>query len=280
MKKVKVFTNNDLDGAGSLMLIKWAFEKTCNIDFSISNVFSLKRDYEKFCNSDQYDEYHKIIILNIIPNFEVGDDVLVFSKAGTRRFIGRGKVAVDTSTTNLLKNFLKSSLKELSAERVNFLEVVDKFYIDGGEKKESIKLNAIFQYGRNKYSEFYKRFFDGIGEYSTEEKREIQAYVGGLKSAYKKLEMFEHHDKKGVYISLVDDMTYKHELLDLLFKKHSPKMIFLVDLNNGFVSVRKDDSLEMDMHKLCNTLIEGRALKNCAGGRYTEKFIDFSKSFM
>jgi hypothetical protein len=36
----------------------------------------------------------------------------------------------------------------------------------------------------------------------------------------------------------------------------------------------------MDMHKLCDTMIQGRALKNCAGGRYTEKFIDFSKAFM
>jgi len=48
MKKIKVFTNNDLDGAGSLMLIQWAFGATCEIDFTVTNVFNIKRDYTNF----------------------------------------------------------------------------------------------------------------------------------------------------------------------------------------------------------------------------------------
>lgn len=280
-KKIKVFTSNDLDGAGSLMFIKWAFEETCEIDFTISNIFILRRDYEEFCKSDGLEECSKIFILNMIPNFEVNDKVLVFSKTdGTINKTFKGEIGQETSTTGLISKLLKDKHENLSDQRKDFLNIIDKFYIDGGDKKDSMMLNAIFNHGRNKYSAFYDRFYDGIGEYSDEEKRIIKHYIDVLKWVFKKVELYEHHQKKGVYIALVNDMTYKHEILDLLFKKHSPKMIFLVDLDNGFVSVRKNDSLKMDMHKLCDSLIQGRALKNCAGGRYTEKFIDFSKSFM
>ena len=74
-------------------------------------------------------------------------------------------------------------------------------------------------------------------------------------------------------------MEHKYEILDLLFKKLSTKMIFLVDLEDGLISVRKDPSHKFNMQGLCKSIIEGRALNNCAGGRYTEKFIDFSKAF-
>lgn len=281
MKKIKVFTNNDLDGAGSLMFVKWAFGETCEIDHTISNIFIIRRDYEEFCKTDDSDDYNKIFILNMIPDFEVNDNVLVFSKTdGRLKKTFKGHIGYSNSTTKLLCNFLKDKYEELTDERKNLLKVIDEFYVDGGEKNESIKLNAIFSYGRNKYSTFYERFFDGIGEYSEGEKDIIKHYVDVLKWVFKRVEIFEHNKIKGSYIALIKDMTYKHEVLDFLFKKYSPKIIFLVDLENEFVSVRKDDSLEMDMHKLCDTLIQGRALKNCAGGRYTEKFIDFTKAFM
>ena len=77
MKKIKILSNNDLDGAGSLMLMKWVFKDVAEIDYSITNLFKLKRDYEQI----DVDDYSKIFILNMIPDFEVEDNVLVFSKA-------------------------------------------------------------------------------------------------------------------------------------------------------------------------------------------------------
>jgi hypothetical protein len=276
MTKIKVFTNNDLDGAGSLMLLKWALGDRCEIDHTVSNIFNIRRDYERFDS----DEVSMIFILNMTPDFEVCDKVKVFSKAEALDVRFRGKVAPSVSTTDLIRKFFKDSLSHLTPNQEKLIDTIHALYVDGGQKKESMKLNAIFSYGRNKYSAFYDRFENGLDDYTKEEETIIGHYSAKLAKTYKALEMYEHSRKKGVYIALVSDMSNKHEILDLLFKKHSPKIVFLVDLQNGFISVRKNDSVEMDMHKLCASLIQGRALKNCAGGRYTEKFLDFSRAFM
>lgn len=280
MKKVKVFTNNDLDGAGSLMLIKWAFGDTCDIDYTVSNVFNIRRDYEHFVNGKFADEYSKIFIVNIIPDFKVEDNTVVFSKAERFTLTFKGKVGRSITSTDLIQRFFKKKLGDLSPEKTKFIETIKEFYVDGGSKKESMKLNAVFNYGRNKFGTFHERFINGLDGYTPDEEDIIKKYSFKLATVYKGIELFEHKQKKGVYIALVSDMICKHEILDLLFKKHSPKIVFLVDLSEGFISVRKDDSVTMDMHKLCDTMIQGRALKNCAGGRYTEKFLDFSRAFM
>lgn len=258
------------------MLIKWAFGDTCEIEHTVSNIFNIKNDYSR-CDDD---DYSKVFILNMIPTFEVGEKVVVFSKAETQEFTYKGKVDVSSSTTLLICKFFKKALKDLSSPQVELMRVIDSMYIDGAPKQDAMKLNAIFSYGRNKYGGFHERFLDGLDGYTEREDQIIINYKQALAKSYKAVEVFEHGSNKGVYIALVPDMYHKHEILDLLFKKLSPKIVFLADLANGFVSVRKDDSLDMDMHKICGSLLEGRALKNCAGGRYTEKFMDFSKAFV
>lgn len=280
MKRIKVFTGNCLDSAGSLMIIKWAFGETCKIDHTVSNIFNIKRDYEHFAYGKYYTDYDHVFILNMVPDFEIEDADFVFSKWENEKSAFKGKVAVSTSTTKLMRAVFAKKLPKLSDAQIKLLDTINTFYTDGVTKKESMKLNAIFQYGRNKYSAFYERFINGLTDYTDDELQIIKHYTVKLSKTYKDVEIYEHSSKKGAYIALVDDMTHKHEILDLLFKKHKCNIMFLVDLEDGFISVRKDDSLEMDMHTLCNELICGRALKNCAGGRFTEKFLDFSKAFM
>ena len=276
MKKIKVFTGNDLDSAGSLMLIKWAFGDTCEIEHSISNVFNIKMDY-KACDTT---DYSKVFILNMIPQFKVSSNTLTFSKSEREMLEFKGKVDVSTSTTDLILKFFHKTFDNLTPNQNELIRTINDLYVDGGSKNHSIKLNAIFSFGRNKYATFYDRFADGLDEYTESEDKIINHYLVELSRVYKSLELYEHGQKQGVYIALVPDMLHKHEILDLIFKKKSPKMVFLVDLENGFISVRKQASVKMDMHKLCGSLLEGRALKNCAGGIYTEKFVDFSREFM
>ena len=278
MKKVKVFTNNDLDGAGSLLILKWMIGDKCSIDHSVSNVFNIKGDYNKFIESSLGDEYTKIFILNMIPDFEIDDRTMAFSKAGEDSIKIKGKMGPSTTTTKLMDNFF-SKTDELSDERREIISAIDEFYTDGVSSRNGMILNSIFSYANNKYSKFHERFNEGIGELSDKEKGIVKNYVTSFVSAYNNVKMVEHSKGNGMFMVLVPDMSHKHELLNKLFDKHQPNMIFLVDAGNGLVSVRKNDSYEFDMNRLCDKLIVGRALINCAGGRFTEKFIDFTQSF-
>ena len=280
MKKIKIFTNNDLDGAGSLMLIKWAFVNNCTFDVTISNLFKIKQDYSNFVGSKFSEEYSKIFILNMIPDFELEENTLVFSKGEKSDLSFTGKVDLSSSTTKLIRIFFRKALANLTLPQDRLINVINAFYVDGANKTQGMKLNAIFSYGRNKYSNFHTRFNDGLDEFTADEQTIINNYSDSLVKTYQALEMYEHKTNNGIYIGLIPDMLYKHEILDKVFKKYSPKIVFLVDLESGFISVRKNDSLQMDMHGLCDTLLVGRALVNCAGGRYTEKFLDFSRSFI
>lgn len=276
MKKIKVFTSNDLDGAGSLMLIKWIFGDMCEIDYTITNIFSIKNDYSRLDDSN----YSKVFILNMTPTFEVSDNVLTFTKSDKLDLSFAGKVNIATSTTDLISHFFAKSLKNLTISQIEFIYTINAFYIDGGHKQDAIKLNAIFSFGRNKYSAFYDRFANGITDYTDREEEIISNYKSELLNTYKHVELFKRKTSKDVYIALVPNMNYKHEILDLLFKKLSPNIVFMADLDSGFISVRKSSKLDIDMNILCDKLIEGRSLRNCAGGKYTERFIDFSKEFV
>ena len=279
MKKVMVFINNDLDGAGSLMVLKWALEGVCDVDYAVSTIFSVNREYNSLVNSARGDDYSKIFILNMVPDFEVLPTTAIFSKGDAVVLSINGKIGVSSSSTLLLRTFFHNRLTHLTPNQTRLLDVIDDFFTDGDISQDSIKLNAVFSYGRNKFTTFNDRFYEGLSEYTVGEKDIIKYYVQGLIREYKAISLGEHTKHKGMFIVLVSSMRYKHELLDMIFKNNNPNMVFLVDGSGGFVSVRKQDSHNFDMQKLINTFIDGRALVNCAGGRFTEKFIDFTKSF-
>jgi hypothetical protein len=157
--------------------------------------------------------------------------------------------------------------------------MIDDFYVDGGSKNESIKLKAIFSHDRNKLSYFHERFINGFDGFTDEELIIIKRYIKRLSNVYKNIEIYKHESASKVYICTVPDMTFKHELLDLLFKKYDPNIIFLVDYTDGLISARKSKSCNVDMSGFCKNIINGRSLCQCAGGKYTEKFTSFVKKF-
>jgi hypothetical protein len=279
MKKIKIFINNDLDGAGSLMVIRWIFGDSCDLDYTVSNVFNIKRDYDDFINSGEYNSCDKIFILNIIPLFDVLNNTLVFSKSGKHTLKYKGKIAPANSTTSLLIDFFKSKVGDFTDKQNAFVKMVDDFYVDGGSKSESIKLKAVFSYGRNKLAHFHDRFINGFDGFTDEELPIIRSYIKRLSNVYKNIEVYKHESASKVYICTVPDMTFKHELLDLLFKKYDPNIIFLVDYADGLISARKSKSCDINMNDFCGNIIEGRSLCQCAGGKYTEKFLEFVRKF-
>lgn len=279
MKKLKVFVNNDLDSAGALMVIKWVFGDKCIIDHSVSNAFNIKGDYERFTHSVVSNSYCKIFIVNLLPDFDLDDNTFVFTKTDRPLFKYKGKMGHDISTTNLVYKFFTKSLGELSDKQHILLDTINSLYDRSVCNKAGIRLNAVFSFGRNKTGTFYDRFINGLDKYTNEEECIITAYINRLSVTYKKLKLFTHADHKKIYVALVDDMEHKNEILNLLHNKYEPDMVFLVDLDSGYISVRKSHSYKYDMQKLCTTLIEGYACGDTAGGKYTEKFIDFSRAF-
>jgi len=279
MKKIKVFTSNDLDGAGSLLILKWMLGDKCEIEHSVSNIFHIKNDYNMYISDANGDECTKIFILNMIPEFEVDDRTMVFSKASEDSYRFKGKLGLSTTTTMLMDKFF-SNTDKLSDERREVITAINEFYTDGVTSRTGVTVNALFAYANNKYTKFYERFNDGIGELSDKEMEIVKQYVGSFVKLFKGIEMVEHNKHEGMYMVLIPNMNHKHELLNKIFDKYEPsKMVFLVDAEGGLVSVRKNDSYDFDMGKLCDKLIVGRSLINCAGGRFTDKFIDFTKSF-
>ena len=279
MKKVKVFVNKDLDGAGSLLILKWVIGENCTVDHKVSNVFNIDGDYRRFINSPESDEYAKIFILNMIPDFDIDDQTVVFSKATdySRKF--KGKLGKSTTTTKLMDEFFTKT-DGLSDERREIIKAIDQFFTDGVTSRNGIVMNALFSYANNKYAKFYDRFDEGIGVLSEKEEGVVQNYVSSFVTVFRGIEMVEHTKHEGMFIVIVPDMKHKHELLNKIFDKHHPKkMVFLVDIEQGLVSVRKNDSYDFEMSNLCDKMIVGRSLINCAGGRFTEHFIEFTKMF-
>ena len=294
MNDIFIFTDCDLDGAGSYLMFEWFIKK--NIPYKIIRVNDFKQIFAPWYEENG-SKYKQIYILDLDVSQESQE--LVDKKNVT--IIDHHKTHANnkdnyknattiikeySSCTKLIYNlFTKKTNKKLSAEQKMMVLHIDDY--DSYELKlpQSYDINIVYwNYQGDRISHFLNDFGNGFNGFSAKNASAIKFYKNKFKSIINRLDV--HHAPKVP----IGKNTYKfvsvfaeshiNEIADHIIKNYKADVGFVVNLKTNKVSIRKSKECELDLGAFSSKLFDaGGGHEYAAGGLINEKFLQLSKLF-
>lgn len=287
---IAIWTDNDLDGAGSAFALKCLYGDKANImirevnDHEFTGVFKGWQE-QNYYNTD----------LIFITDLFVPDDLLPYVDRGKVVVIDHHKSHVDvksrykvakniieecSSCTNLILEKFKSGLKDkITPEQYALFRIIDDY--DSYQLKfgETLKLNAVYHsFNKPKVSKFIDAFKDGLREFNTFEQNAIKLYFNRYKEQIDNAEFFTG-DIKGFKVVSCCASAAINEVAHHALKQYNADIAIIVMPKTQSVSFRKNkSSCTIHLNKLAELLCNGGGHEYAAGGKITENFLNFTKT--
>jgi len=290
-KKWVVFTDCDLDGAGSYLVFSWL--TNTRVEYVTARVTTFAADYNRWASKNNPDDYDKIWIFDIDTS----------QSLECRELVDRSNVVIidhhdshyknkdlyehatafikrETSCCKLIYDILKDGTKLTDLQKLLLLMVND---YDSYELKlpNSYNLNVVFwNYQGDRLSKFVNDFDRGYIGFNSFHKNIIHLNNKKLERIKSELEIF------GASIPIGDN-TYKfvstfaesciNEVADYLLDNFRADVGMVVNLKTQKVSFRKNNRIGLDLSELAGRISDGGGHEYAAGGQLTENFMNFSK---
>lgn len=285
---VLIFTDNDLDGAGSALLLNRLFTGHDVITVETTE-FSILNEFKNRWNT--LDHFDKIFVCDLSLDGEqaeaINRDNVVVVDHHSNHVVHKEKY---TKAKTILEDY--SSCTKLIADKfgaklnlnddlhalIDLIDRYDSWNFDFPKELEPARLNAIhYTYNKPKWEKFNESFKDGLHEYTPHEKGAIKLF---FKNFVENLENPRFTGKVKDY-SIMSTFVQSNinEVAAYLLNKYEVDIVILVNLDRKVVSFRKAKGCKADLSVLAENLCEGGGSHNLAGGKLTEKFMNFTKSF-
>lgn len=290
--KTIVFTDADLDGSMSYLLLKLCSTKT--LPYKVTTVTKFSDDFKAWSRKNNVNDYEKIIILDldVSKSIELIDlpNVIIIDHHKThvenKDNYKNAKVIVQEypSCAKLIYKIYKSKLDDvLNDNQKKLLLLVDDYDSWTHKYPQSKKLNYIFwNYQGDRLEKFLKDFSTGFKKFNENHLRTIEFYERKLT---KTVESLAYHQaivsingSKRKCISTFAN-TLISDIGNYLIESLQADIGFVINPDTNRVSVRKNKDCDVDLGKLSRKLIDGGGHDMAAGGICTEKFLEFSKLF-
>ena len=185
-----------------------------------------------------------------------------------------------SSCTKLIADKFKSKLNldERLETLIDLIDQYDSWSFDFPNELEPAKLNAIYYtYNKPKWEKFIESFKDGLREYNIHEKNSIKLF-------FKKFAEQLSNPKftgeiKGYKIISTFVTSHIAEVGHYLVNKYDADIAIMVNLEKQLVSFRKKTDGKADLSVLATNLCDGGGSHKLAGGKLTEKFMNFTQTF-
>ena len=289
-----IFTDCDLDGAGSYMTYKW-LHGNVDIPYCVTRVNDLYSQVKAFSDRGNFDKYDRVLFFDfdvsspelhelldrenvtIIDHHEsnIDDTTVSYSKATSI-------IEPAGSTCKLVyKNF--NGNETLTNEQKLFVYLVNDYDSYELKRVESKQLNDVFwSYKGDRLSKLARDFPLGFAGFNT--------YHNNMLIIKQKdiAEIKKTHD---VYVGEIDTGKNKYTVSSIVVDRHINDMAdyildktgtdagMVVNLKTSKVSFRKrDKDCSLSMVKLASILTdESGGHESAAGGLLCDKFLDFTK---
>lgn len=285
---IAIWTDNDLDGAGSALLMKLLFNGS-NVFIKEVNDYSFIGEYKGWIVNEGKN-FDKIFITDLFvhddlveyvdkPNVCIIDHHKSHVDVKDRFKAAKALIEVDTSCVNLIRKIFKSKLDNILNEDLNKLfDIIDDYDNYTLRLPEALKLNAVYHnYNKPKVDKFIERFETGFTSFNVQEQNAIKLYFNRLKELIDKTQFFSGEIQGKKVVSCFADHSI-NEIAHYGIKKHSADISIVVNLNTKAVSFRKNRECDVKLDKLANILCNGGGHEYAAGGRITDKFLAFTKT--
>lgn len=295
-KKVYVFTDSDLDGATSLLILHWALKSNLGeIKFQTTTVSNFRKDFLAWAAEDSIEKYDAVYFLDIdtsssadlidnkksiiIDHHETHVPEKEKYKNATTNII------VTTSCSKLMYVHFKNELAQLTGIQKYLVALANDYDCYEFKLPESYNLNCAFTnsqktLGKTKTHKFIERFYNGFNGFNAQENNIIKEYTTGRDSAISKLQVYSgkiNISKQNLTVAGTMGNRFVNDICDHLLKKYNADIVFFVNTSSNHISFRKNKTCNVNLAKLANVLCEGGGHEYAAGGKITEKFMEFTK---
>lgn len=298
-KKIICFTQHDLDGFVSMMIIKWAYPK-CHFEFIPTNLLNFKGLFMDWSNKNDIKSYHKIFVTNL--DISSCSEIIDCYNA---HIIDHHHTHVENQyylkATARIQNYSSSSLLvahelkemqpfddeygkfplELNTAQKLLVLLADDFCSYQRKYKSSTILNTLFWQTQKRFSYFYNRYANGFVPLSSQEKNLVKLHRKEWLKIKNNLEFFIvknykfNEEKYSILSTYVD--KYLNETENYIFENFDVDIACLVNLNTQYVYWRRKENCSVDLSKLAEKLSEGGGHPYSAGGTICDSFLKFTK---
>lgn len=295
-KKIYVFTDSDLDGAASLLILHWALNANIeSVKFQTTTVSNFRKDFLNWATEDSIENYDTVYFLDLDTSTSVD---LIDNKKSViidhheTHFLAKEKyknatvnVTVTTSCAKLLYVHFKKDLVNLTSTQKYLIALADDYDSYQFKLPESYNLNCAFSnsqksLGKSKTHKFLERFYEGFAGFTKQETNIITEYITARDAAISNLQVFTgsvNISKQKVIITGTMGSRFVNDICDYLLKKHNTDIVFFVNTSSNHVSFRKNKPCNINLAKLAEVLCNGGGHEYAAGGKITEGFMEFTK---
>lgn len=291
--KQYIFTDCDLDGAGSYLTYKWA-SGIDNIPYTVCRVNDLLARLKNFLRNDKLENYDRVLffdldtsnsdIRDIIdkPNVTIVDHHL--SNDTEKIEYKNAKLIVKDSTSTCRLIYSELCDINLTNEQKLFIALVDDY--DSYKLKVPIskELNTVFwSYQGDRVQKLARDFpkgFTGFNKYHnniiTIKRKELSSLLNGLDIYVGDIKTKKHNFRvaSAVATSFINDVA------DHLVERTGAEVAMVVNTKSNKVSFRRRvDNDDISMVKLAEMLTDKSGGHDAAsGGMLCDKFMTFTKT--
>lgn len=290
-----IFTDSDLDGVGSLLVVKWLVDN--DISYKTTTYRNFREDFLSFLTNNKLSDYDNVFICDL--NVSEHCDILNYKNItvidhhnGKDNYDGFNKTELIldsnySSTTKLtlkyiINNYPKSVTK-LTKKKAKLIELIDDYDCYRLAHKESIGLNQVlWSYTGNRVEKFIEDFKEGFEGFNLYQKNMITLANKKIINALKTDDGFIYETNIDGKPKRLVSLVCNHNINEIacgLLKKYKCDIAFIVNPKSKSVSVRKRKGDSTNLCKLASKLCEGGGHTDSAGGKLNETFLKFSKLF-
>jgi oligoribonuclease NrnB/cAMP/cGMP phosphodiesterase (DHH superfamily) len=278
--KVFLWTNNDLDGVGSAILLGNVFQ-----NFEYESIFF--GDFmQKF--PDWYDEnrnnYDKIFVVGIpleqsLIN-KTDDKKLVFisDKKEELTTVESKLISEDsTSCSKMIYKIFKSKF-DFPSEVKKFIAYINDYNSYELKTKEAKILNGLFRKsGSRKFYNFVNRFWGGVNEFTEAELKLAGSFYKELNAEMETLSLFSGSYKDLNVIATFSTFS-ANEIASTLLENYNADIAIVVNPSTQYVSFRKKKDSTANIKFMAENICNGGGSEHAAGGKITQKFLEFTQT--
>ena len=294
-----VWFDSDLDGMCSYLAFCWL-----NGEFFPYKTSTLKKfgvDYNKW-KTENEDKYDKIYILDMdisenaelidIPKVTIIDHHETHLKSITKYKNAKTIVELCTSCTKLIIKAYKDKLSKLTKPHLNLLNyyqlaelklllLADDYDCYALKYPDSYKLNVVlWSLTGDRFGKFIKQFKDGFNGFTEYNLNSIRIHTNKLESLKKEIEIHRGTVKIGEETHQIVSTICEYalnEIADYLIEKYDDDICIIINPTGGYASFRRGKRCKIALNKLAEDLCDGGGHEYAAGGKLTDKFLEFTK---
>lgn len=289
--KFFVWSDFDLDGTGSILLLKWAYPDA-TITFKNTKVNAFRDEFSIWLKRDAIDNYDRVFFLDldVSKNADLVDHeksvVIDHHKTHVenKSVYKKSKVIVEdcTSCVLLLYKKFKGQMKLTEAQKT-LVVMINDFDCYSLKLPDSLLLNYLFsdmQKGEyaTKVDRFIGEFKDGFTGFTPMQANIIRFYQQRVAKAIENSEYFHGEvsiQKKMRRVkSAITDTAINDICEYILDDGYDMAIAFNPKTQSVSFRTKCDD---LDVSKVAEKLCNGGGHQYAAGGKVTDEFVEFTK---